>query len=154
MQMIQWPDGSLDTSETAARDAKCDTDAMDGLQNWSDVSRKNRDVPSIRNGMDTTANATGPISTRRNTTNLSVEARKCDKTVHRSCASTPSMCIHVHGIVNDSRRPEKTLESIRKPQNNWNPLVEAQDCTQRLRNLRCIGHTQAHAQRSKWHKKQ
>ena len=39
----------LDTgSETAARDVKHDTDAMDGLGNWSDTLREHRDVPYIR----------------------------------------------------------------------------------------------------------
>lgn len=90
-EMAAAGDDDSTDANLGARDAKHLVDAMDGQGNWLYASRGNRDMPDIRNGMDMIA------------------------LKPRSCAGTPNMSIHMHGIASDPRRPVILSEYIRKP---------------------------------------
>ena len=73
----------------------------DGHANWLDALSGHRDVPDIRNSMNTTADATESISTCRNTPqmqNLPVDTGRHDQAKPRSHAGTPNMRVDTHGI--------------------------------------------------------
>ena len=94
-------DGDGTGARLDARGARRDGAGPDGHANRSDVSSGHVDVPGIRNGINTTADATETISTRQNAQqmqNLPINAGRRDKVESRSHAGMPNMRVDTHGI--------------------------------------------------------
>ena len=98
---VAMGDGGGTGARSDAGDARRDRVGPDGHANQSDALSGHRDVPDICNSVNTTADATESISTRRNTPqmqNLPVKAWKRNKVESRSCAGMPNMRVDTHGI--------------------------------------------------------
>ena len=102
-------------AKSDAGDARRDEAGPNGHANRSDVSSGHVDVPGIRNGTNTTADATETISTRQNAQqmqNLPVKAWRRDKVEPRSHAGTPNMRVDTHGVAAHANTAGDTQKRI------------------------------------------
>ena len=116
-----------DSDGTGARldagDARRDRVGPDGHANWSDVLSGHRDVPDIRNSMNTTTDTKETISTRPEDTKApdlpTGSTRSCPDETDRleSHAGMQMACIHVQDIGNESNEPENTSVTQNLPAN-------------------------------------
>ena len=114
-ETVAMGDGNGTGVRSDARGASCDGVGPNGHANWSDASSGYTDVPDIRNGMNTTADAMETISTHQNTRqmqDLPTDARRHNKVESRSCAGMLNMRVDTHGIAIHTNTAGDTQKSI------------------------------------------
>ena len=122
-----------DSGGTGARldagDARRGGVGPDGHANWSDVSSGHRDVPDIRNGMNTTADTKETISTRPEDTKApdlptgSTTPRQDGTDRLESHAGTQMACIHVQDIADKSNTSANVSVKSDLPARGAEPCV-------------------------------
>ena len=114
-ETVAMGDGGGTGVRLDAGGARRDGAGPDGHANWSDVSSGHRDVPGIRNGTNTTADATETINTRQNAPkmqNLPIKVQRRDEVEPRSRAGMPNTRVDTQGIAIHANTAGDTQKSI------------------------------------------